>query len=480
MTNDLTKGSIPLLLLRFSIPYLISSFLQTFYGIADLFIVSLYNSTEVISAVSIGSQVMHTVTVIIAGLSVGAVTLIARLIGKKSSNIKTVIKTIILFFSFLSLILSLVMLLLINAFLTLLRVPKEALPSTKQYLTICFLGIFFITLYNVISSLYRGLGDSKTPAFYVFIAGIINIVLDYALIAHFSLGAAGAAFATVISEAISVILISVKVTFISRRKSKNPSNISNNTIATSNNTAATNNNSLDTKKVISKKEVIKRVLKVGLPIAVQEGLIQLSFLVITGIANNMGVVISASVGITEKVISVLFLVNSAFLGSVCTIAAQNAGARLNSRASKTLLYGATICFSFGFLIFILCQFFAPNIISLFSNGDTQVIKHGAEYLRSYSIDCAFAGVHFVFSGYFCAYNKALYSFIHNIISVVTARLPLAYLASILRPDTLFFMGGAAPTGSLLSLIICLFLYKHLQNLLKKENNKVPCSNIEKL
>ena len=204
-----------------------------------------------------------------------------------------------------------------------------------------------------------------------------------------------------------------------------------------------------------------QLLGIGVPVAFQEGLIQVSFLVITAIANSRGVNVAAAVGIVEKIISFLFLVPSSMLSTVSAVAAQNAGAGLHERGKRALRYGITVCVSVGLVIFVICQFAAEAIVGRFVVNEPEVVRLGGQYLRSYSLDCAIAGIQFCFSGYFSAYGKSQYSFIHNIISIALVRIPGAYLASILYPQTLYPMGLAAPMGSLLSSVICLFLYKRL-------------------
>lgn len=207
------------------------------------------------------------------------------------------------------------------------------------------------------------------------------------------------------------------------------------------------------------KSDIHDILSIGLPISCQDGLIQISFLAITAIANGLGVEAAAAVGIVEKIISFLFLVPSAMMATVSATAAQNAGARNHNRGRKALYYGISICIAFGILCIILVHFKAAEIMALFVPGEENVIRMGDDYLQSYVIDCAVAGVHFCFSGYFAAYRKAIFSFIHNVISIFAVRLPGTYLASVMFADPLWPMGMAAPAGSLLSVLICIFLYK---------------------
>ena len=250
------------------------------------------------------------------------------------------------------------------------------------------------------------------------------------------MGAAGAAAATVASQGISVLLGLIAL------KRYHPDAFR--------------------KSVRPDSENAGRIIRIGLPIALQEGMIQVSFLVITMIANSRGVEVAAAVGIVEKVISFLFLVPSAMLSTVSALSAQNAGAGQHARSRRVLKVGCMICIGFGAVIFILCQPLAPRIVSLFvKKGDNieTVVRFGAEYLRTYSVDCIFAGIHFCFSGFFSAYGKSGYSFLHNIISIITFRIPGAWAAAVFFPATLYPMGLAAPMGSLLSVAICLYLYR---------------------
>ena len=433
-TNIFTQGSVVKNLIRFSLPYLLSCFLQTFYGLADLFIVGQFNGAASISAVSTGSQVMHMFTVVIVGLAVGSSVTISRLLGeKREKDIPYIIGNTSVFFLVFSVISSFLMILAIPFLLELLAVPLEAIDETRQYLTVCFMGSILIAGYNVISNIFRGLGDSKTPMYFVAIAGIINVGLDYLFIGPWHLKAIGAAYATVLAQALSVVFAIVyamrKMKFIALQK----------------------------QHFYLQKKYLRELLKIGLPIALQDGFIQVSFLLITMIANKRGVDVAAAVGIVEKVISFMFLVPSAMLSGVSTICAQNAGAGFHQRAVKTLYAGIMISSGVGFVFCLLSQLLATDIMEMFTREETVIIM-GRQYLKAYSIDCILAAVHFCFSGFFTAYQKSYISFIHNVFSIVLVRIPGAYLAASLFKDTLFPMGLAAPAGSLLSIFICLYFF----------------------
>lgn len=247
------------------------------------------------------------------------------------------------------------------------------------------------------------------------------------------MGAAGAALGTVLAQAVSFLLSVITI----RKKEMGIS--------------------LTGKDLKPQSAILRGILKVGVPVALQDGLIQISFIIITIIANQRGVTIAASVGIVEKIISFLFLIPSALLSSVSAIAAQNIGAGKQERARKTLYYATAIAFGCGLVLAVICNLLTEPIVGLFSK-DPEVVRLGAQYLRSYAFDCAFAGIHFCFSGYFCACGYSMVSFIHNIASIVLVRVPGAYLASRLFPETLFEMGLAAPLGSLLSSLICVSVF----------------------
>ena len=434
MEKNLTTGSVFKTVVYFSLPYLLSFFLQTLYGMADLFIIGQFNGVDSITAVSIASQVMHMITVMIVGLAMGATVLIGRAVGAgKHEEVSSVIGNTIALFMALSVIIMIGLLLAVKPIAALMLTPPEAFGETVTYLTICMVGIPFITGYNIISSIFRGMGDSKSPMYFIGIACVTNIVLDYLFIGVFQLGAAGAALGTTLSQTISVI---VSLTFIRKR------NMGIN---------------LSLKDLKPKTAVILNLLKVGIPVALQDGFIQISFLVITVIANNRGLNDAAAVGIVEKIIGILFLVPSSMLSAVSVLSAQNAGAGKHDRARQTLWTGILITVVFGTISAVIMQFFAGSVIGLFTDN-SKVILLGRQYMSSYVWDCIFAGIHFCFSGYFCAYGLSGISFIHNSISIICARVPLAYLASIYFADTLFPMGIAAPVGSVLSVVICISVF----------------------
>lgn len=444
MEKNLTTGSVFKNLVFFSLPYLLSYFLQSLYGTADLFIIGQFNSTDSITGVSIGSQVMHMITVMIVGLAMGATVTIGRSVGAQDSKAASrYIGNTVSLFLIGSVALTAVLILLVKPIVSVMSTPVEAVDSTTAYLTICFIGIPFITAYNIISSIFRGLGDSKSPMYFIAIACVCNIALDCLFIGALGMGAAGAALGTTLSQTVSVI-----VALAVMRKSKTGIKLTKDDFK-------------------FRRSVIGNILRIGFPISLQDGFIQISFIVITIIANRRGLNDAAAVGIVERIIGFLFLLPSSMLSAVSALGAQNMGAGKPKRAKLTLRYAILIVVAVGSAVVALVELTAPQLIALFDNSP-DVVRLGTQYLRSYVTDCVFAGIHFCLSGYFCAIEKSGISFLHNSISIVFARVPLAYLASKKFPDNLFPMGWAAPIGSILSVLICLAAYIIIN---KKEKQK---------
>lgn len=444
MERDLTKGSVFQNIVSFSLPYLLSYFLQTLYGMADLFIVGQFNGVDSITAVSVGSQIMHMLTVMIVGLAMGSTVTIGRAVGaKQPEQTSRIVGNTVTLFMGISVGAMVVLLVLVKPIVAAMSTPSEAVSGTIAYLTICFIGIPFITAYNIISSIFRGLGDSKSPMYFIAVACGANIILDYLFIGVFHLGAAGAALGTTCAQTISVITALVVI----RKKQTGIS--------------------LKKEDLKPRAETMGRILKIGIPVAFQDGFIQIAFIVITVIANRRGLNDAAAVGIVEKIIGVVFLVPSTMLSTVSALSSQNIGAGKHDRAAATLRYAIWMAAGFGLAVSVVMQFIGSNVVGLFTE-DAEVIRLGTQYLSSYIWDCMFAGVHFSFSGYFCAYGLSGISFLHNVLSIVCVRVPGAFLASKYFADTLFPMGLAAPGGSLLSVIVCVIAFVLFQKKRRRE------------
>ena len=439
MERNLTSGSVLKSIAYFSLPYLLSYFLQTLYGMADLFIIGQFDGMASTTAVSIGSQVMHMITVMIVGVAMGTTVTIGRAIGANHPKdaARYIGNTVVLFLAG-SVVLAAVLVGLVGPIVRLVSTPEEAVQGTTAYLTICFLGIPCITAYNIIASIFRGLGDSKSPMYFIAAACAANIGLDCLFMGVFRMGPAGAALGTTLSQAVSV---AVSLVVILRRKT---------------------GIRLEKADFRPDRAVLGEMLSIGIPVMLQDGFIQVSFMIITIIANQRGLTDAAAVGIVEKIISFLFLVPSSLLSTVSALGAQNIGAGKHERVDAILRYAIGIGLGFGGVMALLMQFIAPSVVRPFT-AEEAVVLAGASYLRGYIFDCMFAGVQFSFSGYFCAYGKSGLSFLHNTLSILLVRVPGAYLASRFFPQTLLPMGLASAGGSLFSSVVCVGFYLWLRH-----------------
>ncbi|MBR6143231.1 MAG: MATE family efflux transporter, partial [Treponema sp.] len=482
-----------------------ANFLQTLYGMADLFIAGQFNGADVITAVSIGSQIMHMITVIIAGLAMGTTVLTARAVGAcKKRDAGLCAGNSLLAFLIFSLFATAILFVFCPQIVALMHTPPEAVGETLSYLGICFLGIPFISLYNSVSAVFRGAGDSKRPLYFVAASCLVNIILDVFFMGPLALGSRGAALATVLSQAFSAFLAAFVLFARGKRGAcggatggacdgtdgrsgacgETPGGACGGTDGRGGATGGACGSSGACSETHSgacgkrgacvrilrgdfrmDAKVLKALLQIGLPVSAQDGFIQVSFLVITIIANSRGLSVAAAVGIVEKIICFLFLVPSSMLSAISALAAQNMGASLHARARHTLYAGMAIASAFGALFALAFQFASVPFVSLFTH-DAEVVQLGGQYLRSYVFDCFFAAFHFAFSGFFCAYGYSLLSFVHNTVSILLVRIPGAYLAAKYFPGTLYPMGWAPAIGSLLSSLICLGFY-----LLLKRNGK---------
>ena len=434
MEKNLTDGNVFKIIITFAMPYFLSYFLQTLYGMADLFIAGQFIGVDGITAVANGSQVLYMLTVVIVGLAMGATVSIGRCVGAhRLDDAAEAIGNTITLFAGVALALTVVLLTNVNGIVSLIGTPSEAVTGTTQYLTICFIGVPFIVAYNIISSIFRGLGDSKSPMYFIAVACAGNIVLDYLFMGYMDMGPSGAALGTTLAQSFSVL---VALATIRRRRTGIHLGISN---------------------LRPQRAVLGGILKIGVPTAVQDGCIQVAFIIITVIANYRGLNDAAAVGVVEKVISALFLVPSSMLATVSAVSAQNIGAGKHDRAAKTLRYATGITVAYSIVISVIVELTAAPIVGLFTT-DAAVILLGTQYLSSYIVDSIFAGVHFCFSGFFAAYGRSYIGFIHNIIAITLVRVPGSYIASKMFPDTLFPMGIAAPAGSFLSVLICIGFY----------------------
>lgn len=437
MKNEraLVEGKILPTLVVFAGPFLLSSILQALYGAVDLIVVGQFADSASVSATAIGGQVMQTITGIVLGISTGGTVVIGQHIGgRQNRRASLAVGNLIALFGLIAVLLTAVMLFFTAPIVEIMKTPAEAVSYTEDYITICSMGIPFIVGYNGVSGIFRGFGDSRTPLYFVTLACIINIGLDMLLVAGLHMGVAGAAVATVAAQAISFI---TAVLYMMRKGL--PVEFHKRDIG------------------FRDRQAI-RILKVGSPIAVQDALVNISFLIITAIINTMGLVASAAVGIDEKIIVFLMLVPTSFASAVAVMTAQNVGAGQMSRAKKSLWAGAGLSFAFGVFVWVYCQFF-PDVFPAMFSRDPQVICQAGLYLRNYTIDCMMVAFVFCMNSFFSGCGYSLFSLLHSLIATFGVRVPVSYVISRMTGATLFEMGFVPPLASSVSIVLCLLYLK---------------------
>lgn len=436
-THNFTEGKILGPLMRFAGPILLAMFLQSMYGAVDLLIVGKFASTVDVSAVATGSQMMHSITGVITGLAMGVTILLGQYIGeKKPEQAGKAIGSGIILFLFIAVIMSIIFAGFAGSFASVLRAPEEAYEGTVQYLQICASGIIFITAFNALGSIFRGIGDSKMPLLTVSIACIVNIFGDLLLVAVFKMGAAGAAFATIAAQAVSVLL-----SFIIISKRELPFRFTRSYIKPD-------------------KLYMKKILKYGVPVAMQDALVSLSFLVIMAIINNLGLTKSAGVGVAEKVCGFIMLVPAAYMQALSAYVAQNVGAGKLERAKKALYYSIGTSILAGIVMFYAAFFHGGVLASIFSN-DREVIRQAADYLKAYGIDCLLTAELFCFNGYFSGLGKTTFVMLQGIFAAFCIRIPVSWAVSRLPGVNLFHIGLGIPISTIVQILICLTFMLYL-------------------
>ena len=428
---NLTQGSVPKVLLQFAVPFLIANVLQALYGGADLFVVGQYDDSASVAAVAIGSQVMQTITGIILGITTGTTVLIAIAIGAKDDRkVAFTIGSSVWLFSIVGVLLTLVMLAFHGQITELMHTPAEAMADTKNYILVCSAGILFIIGYNVVCGILRGLGDSKTPLYFVGLACIINIVLDFILVGYFHWGATGAAIATVTAQGVS---FGIALWFLYRHGF---------------------HFDFSRKDIRLNRNLSKKIMVLGAPIALQDALINVSFLIITVIVNQMGVIASASLGVVEKIIVFAMLPPMAIASAVAAMTAQNYGAGLRGRMRSCLRSGIAMALVFGVSVCVYSQFLPDTLTGIFTK-DAAVMQMASGYLRGYSIDCIMVSFVFCINAYFSGQGNSVFPMVHSVVATFMFRIPLSYAFSLVSSSSLFLMGFAPPLSTLVSLMICI-------------------------
>ena len=433
--SDFTEGSILKKLVAFMFPVLGALILQAAYGAVDLLVVGRFGSTSGLSAVSTGSQVLNLVTFVVIQLAMGITVLIARYLGeKRPEQIGSVIGGSAIVFAIISAILFVIMVGFARPISVLMQAPAEAVDLTTSYVRICGGGILFIVAYNLLAAIFRGLGDSKSPLLFVLVACIVNIFGDLLLVAGLHMDAAGAAIATVMAQALSVVFAVILL-----MKKKLPFAI--------------------TKKDFHFNCQCSRFLKIGLPLALQECLTQISFLALCAFVNRLGLEASSGYGVACKIVNFAMLVPSALMQSMASFVSQNIGAGKLKRAKQSMFTGIGVGLVVGCVVFVLVMLRGDLLTGLFTT-DAAVVQRGYEYLKGFALETIVTAVLFSMIGYFNGNNKTVWVMTQGLIQTLLVRLPFAYFMSIQPDASLTMIGLAAPVSTMVGIMlnICFYIY----------------------
>ncbi len=441
--TDFTQGSILRKLCRFMLPVLGALILQAAYGAVDLLVVGRFGSTSGLSAVSTGSQVLNLVTFVVTQLAMGVTVLIARYLGEKHpEQIGAVIGGAAVVFALVSALLFAVLVGLARPIAVVMQAPTEAVALTASYVRICGGGIFFIVAYNLLSAIFRGLGDSRSPLLFVLVACLVNVAGDLLLVAGLGMDAAGAAIATVAAQGVSVIfaaalLLRKKLPFTIRRTD------------------------------FRLNGQCRRFLNIGLPLALQELLTQLSFLALCAFVNRLGLEASSGYGVASKIVNFAMLIPSALMQSMASFVSQNIGAGKPRRAKRAMYTGIGVGLAFGCAVFAAILWKGDVLAGIFST-DAAVVRSGFAYLKGFAPETIVTAVLFSMVGYFNGSGRTLWVMVQGLVQTLLVRLPLAYCMSIQPNASLTKIGLAAPVSTAVGILLNIAFYIYLDRRTKKD------------
>lgn len=422
--NNLSHGNVVKQLILFALPFILSNLIQSFYNVADIIIIGQFSGIKSMSGVNIGGQVTLLMTNLAVGINTGASILIAKSVGAENKKqLEKIIGTILTFLLILAVIMSVLMLTLHTSILRLINTPEESFNEAGSYLIITALGTIFIFGYNALSAIMRGMGDSRNPLYFITIACVTNVALDFLLVAVLHMGVVGAGIATVISQAFSMILC---IIFLVRKKFIFDFNI---------------------RSFRIDKTLLKEILKLGIPISVQNLTANVSFLFITTLVNTYGVVASAAVGAVGKFNGFAILPAIAINAAISTMCAQNFGADREDRAKQTCMAGMIIAIIISYTFFVLTFLFPKEILGIFSKEE-ELIRVGTQYLRVFSIDYLLIPFYFSFNGLFVGAGHSNFSLFTNVMAGIVVRMPMAYLLGEVFNMGLIGVGLSVPLATL--------------------------------
>lgn len=427
--RNLSEGNVAKQLIFFAVPFILSNLIQSLYNVADMIIVGQFSGTVSMSGVNIGGQITFIITNLVIGLAAGATVLIAQYLGAgQQKELEETIGTLFTVLILAAVLFSALMIVLRVPILRLIQTPAESFDEANRYLTITMAGTIFIFGYNALSAVMRGMGDSKRPLYFVGVACAVNVGLDLLMVKQWGMGASGAALATVISQAASMILcilyLKVNDFVFSFRLSAFGFH----------------------------KERLKMLLKIGIPTSVQSFASSLSFLFLTTMVNGLGVTASAAVGAVGKFNGFAILPAVAISNSVAAMSAQNIGAGKLDRAKKTFFIGLALSFSFSTIIFTLSRIFPEEILSIFAD-DADLVAAGKVYLTYFGLDYLVVPFFFNLNGLFNGSGHTTFSLINGSMAAILVRIPACYFFGAICGFGLGGYGLGAPCASLAASLV---------------------------
>ncbi len=435
--HKFTEGKIYIPLVRFMLPLLFANFLQALYSAGDMFIIGLYGTTGDVSAVSTGSGIVDMVRMLIAGLSIGTTVLLGQQLGKQhEEEAGQVVGTSVWLFGLMGIVLTFVLFIPAPFWARLMQAPEEAFHSTVLYIRICAIGTIFVALYNVLGSIFRGVGDSKTPLIIVSVSFVLNFAADFVLVGHFKLGAGGSAITNVFAQALSVglglwVMKRNRLPFTFR------------------------------KDMIRRESAhLKNIFKVGTPMALQDLLVSLSFLVIIAIINELGVVASAGAGVAEKVCAFIMIVPGSFSQALSAYVAHNIGAQKPERAIRALVYAILTSIVAGITMFFFTYYHGDLLIGLFVSGKPEVVAAGWDYIRAYAIDCLLTPFLFCVHGFFTGIGHTKFVMWEGLLGAFCVRIPVSWMMSRQKPVSMFKVGLGIPCSTAVQLIADIIYFRY--------------------
>lgn len=436
--QNLIEGPLFTGILWFTLPFLFSNLLQTLYGTVDTLVIGQFGSSSGVSAVACGSQLLAMFTFLAIGLSAGGTVLVSQCIGSRDSKQGAmIIGNLIIDFTAISLVLTVLALSFSNVFLSWLNVPAEAMAEAMTYMRICSFGIPMIIGYNIVCALLRAMGDSKSPLIFVAVACVVNIIGDVLLTGVMKLGVAGVAVSTVTAQGVGFLY---SLFFITKRGMSFP---------------------FSRKDIAFHKQTTVRIFQIGIPMGIQSVLINISFMFITAIINSMGLTASAAMGIGDKIVNFTFMPQSAFSASVAVVVAQNYGADKMDRAYRAVYYAISICVAIEAVFLGICLLFPRFMPSLFSK-DEAVIQMAGLYMKAYSIDGVLTAISFNLSALLNGCGKTAFNMAQNLTATFLGRIPATWFFSKMASANLFLIGLAAPASTVLSILMLLIYIQRMR------------------